>query len=82
MRIISDKIVKTRKEHNCWGCTRKQPTLSELQAVVCEDIGKIYMVYWCNTCRKYMDDHLDFWERQQGFGFGELREYEDYPEEE
>jgi hypothetical protein len=80
MRIISDKIVKTRKEHHCWGCTEVQLIGTELQAVVCEDMCKLCTVYWCDICLKYMDQHCDYWDRTSGFGYGELREYEDYPE--
>jgi hypothetical protein len=81
VRIISDKFVKTRKEHHCWGCKGLQPIGTELQAVVTEDEGEIFTIYWCDICLKYMDEHLDYWDRTSGFGYGELREYEDYPED-
>jgi hypothetical protein len=57
-RVISNKIVKTRKEHKCWGCARSFPKNSNLEAVTAEDEGKIYTNYWCEVCRVYWTEHM------------------------
>jgi hypothetical protein len=76
---ISSKAVKTRKPHKCWGCTKEIPIGTEVARSTSVDGDRISSVYWCNTCVKYMDEHLDSWDMQDGFEYGVLREYEDYP---
>jgi hypothetical protein len=80
--IIRDKIVITRKPHKCWGCTKDIEIGTKIQCVTCKDGKHIITCYWCDVCKEYMDKHCDFWDLEAGFGYGELRECEDYPEEE
>lgn len=75
MEIVAEKKVKTRKSHNCWGCTDEYPAGSEMKAVTCTDGGKIETIYWCNTCDSYLRKHraeLDPW--NDGFTYGAIRE--------
>ena len=53
MNIISEKKVKTRKEHVCWGCARKIPKGSLMTVVVSAEDAKIDRVYWCMVCKEY-----------------------------
>jgi hypothetical protein len=78
MENISEKYVKTRKEHQCIGCLRIFPKGSELRASVNTDEGRIYTVYICNDC----DEHVlknEEWYRD-GFMEGELLNDDDYRE--
>lgn len=48
--VLSDKIVKTRVEHRCFGCARLFPkkTMMHRQGVV--DGGSVWTSYLCETC--------------------------------
>lgn len=71
MNIISSNKVKTRKAHNCWGCTTLFPVGSDMQLVKCEDNGKAYSVYWCNDCQSILEK--DYYP-DDIFCYGELKE--------
>ncbi len=73
MDIVSHKIVKTRKPHNCWGCTKELPIGGMVQVVTSVDDNMINSVYWCDDCRDYMDT-LESVDRQFGFEYGELKD--------
>lgn len=79
---FKDKEVITRKPHNCWGCTDAIPIGTKINVTTSADTGKLTTAYWCKRCLDYMDEHLDYWDRQNGFEYGELRSFEDYPENE
>jgi len=55
MNAISSKMVRIRKAHNCWGCTKILTPPAEMGVVTCSDNGKIYNVYWCDRCQKILD---------------------------
>lgn len=78
MDIVSDKKVKTRKSHKCWGCTEDIPIGSTVLLITSVDDGQIASVYWCNVCEGFLNT-LNSYDKQDGFLFGELSEYEDYP---
>lgn len=59
MGIVSDKIVKTRKEHQCSGCARILPKQTKMQVVNHSDGGKLSTSYWCKTCQSYWDKYMD-----------------------
>ena len=44
--VLSQKDVKTRKEHECFGCGRKFEKGSILSGVTSVDDGKISTSYW------------------------------------
>ncbi len=76
MDIVSDKKVKTRKPHKCWGCAEDIPVGRTVTCVTSVDGGEIATVYWCDRCEKFLTtiDH-----EEDGWGFGELKNYEGYP---
>ena len=45
--VLSQKDVKTRKEHKCFGCGRKFEKGSILSRVTSVDGGQISTSYWC-----------------------------------
>ena len=55
MNIIGQKVVKTRKPHNCWGCTKELPIGDKVEVVTSVDGGNIMTVYWCDKCQDYLD---------------------------
>jgi hypothetical protein len=72
MNYIGAKIVKTRKPHLCWGCTKKFPLGSRMTAVtVADDV--ICTFYWCDECQTILDS-LPMFEREEGWDEGQLRE--------
>ncbi len=77
MDVLSSKKVKTRKEHRCWGCMRKFPAGVEMQATTCADQGTVSTAYWCDDCSEFLDT-LPMWEKEDGFGYGDLLNYEEY----
>ena len=70
MDIISQKIVKTNKDHKCWGCMRLFPKGILMQSVVSVD-DEISRIYWCDNCQNKLKS-LDAIDCQDGFVFGEL----------
>ena len=68
--IISSKLLKTRKAHQCWGCTKEFPTGSMLWCCVSKD-GEIIRTYWCETCQNVEYDPEDFID---GIEFGAFAE--------
>lgn len=69
MEILSDKMVKTRKPHQCFGCGRTRPKGTNMHCQVNAGDDGIYTVYNCDVCwsimSKYGDDEgmIDDWER-------------------
>lgn len=53
---ISDKLVKIRKPHNCWGCTELFPIGTNMVCVTSRDMGDIQSGYWCDKCLKIPKD--------------------------
>jgi len=70
MNAISSKRVKIRKAHNCWGCTEIFTPPTEMGVVNCTDNGKIYSVYWCDSCQRILDD--DPFAAGDEYEYGEL----------
>ena len=79
MKVISEKIATTRKPHHCWGCTREYPTRTEMNVVVSEDGGAVSRAYWCKTCDDYLQTNRNDIDFDLGFNYGDLLEFEDYP---
>lgn len=62
MRTLSDKKVKTRKQHQCFGCLRIFPAKSEMRRQVNTGDDGLYSVYSCPACdglMAYFDDYGD-----------------------
>jgi len=74
MRVISFKKVKTRKSHQCWGCTKEIPIGIEVDRTINIDGNSIGTAYWCPQCavlwgKLSMEDQSDV------FTFGEFAQY-------
>ena len=78
MNIVSEKKVKTRVPHKCWGCTKDIPIGTLTQRVTSIDGSSMATVYWCDICQDFMDT-LDSYDMQDGFAYGELSQDERYP---
>lgn len=81
METLFDKKVKTRKAHKCWGCKEDIPTGTLTQKVTTVDGGEICTTYWCNRCDKFLSD-LPREDLEDGFDFGDLLNYDNYPKKE
>lgn len=73
-QVISIKLVKTRKPHHCWGCTKEFPAGSMLWNRISKG-DEIVNTYWCETCQELVDQDPD---AIDGYMFGELTDYADY----
>ena len=71
MDNLKDQIVKIRKPHKCWGCTREFQIGAKLRVLAAADGGTVNTSYWCSTCMDYWDTHM---KDSDGVGFGELRD--------
>ncbi|MBS3937528.1 MAG: hypothetical protein KGZ50_02985 [Peptococcaceae bacterium] len=65
--LIREKIVKTRKDHRCFGCCEKIPAGSEVHAEICAGDGGIYTLYFCEVCWMFMNENRDLCEDCDGF---------------
>ena len=68
--LIDDRMVKTRKKHNCWGCTKKINIGETVRMTLCVDVI-IQRAWWCEDCIELMDS-LEEWQKEDGFTYGEL----------
>lgn len=70
MTCLQDKIVKTKKEHRCFGCNKKFPPKRKLRYQAGTWEGEFYSAYMCEPCYKELmiNDYSD------GFCGGDLRE--------
>jgi len=51
MTTITDKIVKTRKTHRCWGCNRMFPAGAHMRSLTQADSSDgIITTHWCKAC--------------------------------
>ncbi len=55
MRVVSFKRVTIKKPRHCWGCTEVYNPPTKMNRVTCSDNGKIYNVYWCDSCQGILD---------------------------
>lgn len=82
MDCIRSKIVKTRKEHKCFGCFSiiEIGSNAELNVNVCD--GSIYHIYFCEKClyhqEKYCNNCKDKCKDIEGFPEGYIKECEHY----
>jgi hypothetical protein len=76
--ILKNKLVETRKEHRCWGCEERFQKGSEMRNVVSVDSSReIMSAYYCEKCSDFIDS-LPNDEFEDGIGFGDLLNYEEY----
>jgi len=59
MEVLSDKIVKTRKQHVCFACGRLFEKSTEMRRQV-NVYDEIYACYSCETCDELMADYSDY----------------------
>ena len=78
MDVLSEKIVKIKKEHICHGCVRSFAKGTKMKKIVCTDEGRLINSYWCKDCIKFMKK-LDDWEIEE-IDEGGLLEYDEYRE--
>lgn len=76
MDIVSDKTVKTKKPHRCWGCTKEYPKASIMRVVVCKN-DSISRAYWCEKCTERInkmtnDQRYDYFNAGEGMLYGGL----------
>lgn len=70
MDIFGRKTVSTRKPHNCFGCGRKFPKGTKMEASCVVECGSIRTDYLCLTCVD-ITSHMSWGDE---FGYSELRE--------
>ena len=68
--ILSDKKVKTRTDHICFGCARKFSKGSTMYRQSIADAGTVWTNYLCETCREITYD-MDYGDE---FGYADLRD--------
>ena len=72
MYVLSDKKVKIRKPHKCWGCKRQYNKGDQLQKIDTVDQGLFLSSYWCDVCDALFNQVAHDWD--DGYGYGELRD--------
>lgn len=79
--FLDHRSVKTRKQHQCWGCARMIPAGSQMDVTVSVDMGSASSAYWCLVCQD-VTDQIDRDDIEDGIGLGDYRsEYSDLWEE-
>ena len=79
--VISTRNVKTRKEHNCFGCAIKYPRSTRMTIVNWLDGSQLTSYYWCEICDSFWQKYMT---HEDEIGEGDLisePEYRKYKEE-
>ncbi len=78
---LKQSLVKTRKEHQCFGCAKTYPAGSKMWSIAGIHDGDFWSGYWCLICTEVMDG-LDYYEKEEGFELGQILEFykEEYEE--
>jgi hypothetical protein len=69
--LLSSKLVKTKREHICFGCGRKFDKDTNMIRSSFADNGTAFTTYLCQSCEKYCHDNFDYGDE---FSFGELKD--------
>lgn len=78
MGFHREKVVKTRKKHQCWGCGKTYPEGSEMKSVTGTNDNEdaIGTWYFCMPCDDYMTNKADEADREYwndyGIGLGDV----------
>lgn len=72
MDVLKDKLVKTRKLHRCWGCSREMRPGSMMKHFTTVDAGEFLSAYFCAVCDEYMS--ISDFRSDDVIGEGELKE--------
>lgn len=72
--VLTDKVVVTRKSHQCWGCGDTYEKGSKMRYNTYAEDGTMFSAYWCETCNHIMQNHYDYWDLQDGVGFGDIKQ--------
>lgn len=76
MYVLTDKNVRTRKSHQCFGCGHVYEAKTEMRYTTSVDGGDISSAYWCKTCDEVIKETYDYHDLQNGIGFGEVKEFD------
>lgn len=74
MDILTDRNVITRKSHICHGCGTSYPSKTKMRYTTSADGGCISSEYWCETCDEVINKTYDYFDLQDGIGFGEVKD--------
>ena len=66
----------TRKSHQCHGCGHYYPAKTEMCYTTSVDGGGIGSYYCCKTCDEVIGETYDYFDLQNGIGFGEVRDFD------
>jgi len=72
--IVKEKLVTTRKSHNCVGCCRSFPLGTKMLYQFIVDGGDNWSTYTCSTCQQVIDEKLSGELSYFEFNEGDLRE--------
>ena len=73
--LISEKRVKTRKPHRCFGCAKEYPKGSWMCRFSVADCGTVWASYKCEVCEEY---EVRFLSDGDFYGYGDF--YDNDPE--
>jgi hypothetical protein len=80
MNLLEQKIVKTRKEHECFACTRSFAKDSKMELQVLTDCSGIWSVYVFETCQVLLKKFGDLFEFDGCFPYACVNEGMSYVE--
>ena len=71
------KVLKTRKEHTCWGCGEKIPKGTKSRMVKNVDDDGWIVTYYCSECERKYNEIInnDKYAFSEGIAFGEIEQY-------
>jgi hypothetical protein len=76
---LKSKGVKIRKPHRCWGCMKTFSIGTIMLYQVSVDGDGLCSSYWCMDCEAILLK-IDWNEYEDGLGFGDLRECQEFEE--
>jgi len=54
--VLEERVVKTRKQHQCHGCRTMIPAGQPAEVAVCAEGGELSRTYTCQTCMIMLAD--------------------------
>ena len=67
--LISEKWVKTRKSHKCFGCANEYPKGFYMYRSSVVDCSTVCVFYLCEVCQEYEARYVDCYDY---YGYGDL----------
>lgn len=73
---LDHRLVTTRTDHQCHGCSRSMPSKSKMYRWAVAQEGTVHSGYTCVTCAAIVAHYpYSYWDWEMDFSFGYINEH-------